>query len=199
MARPGGNVTGFTNVEASLGGKWLELLSEIAPGIERVAVLFDPKTSAGAGTYYLRVIENAAARISKKIIAMPIQDPADIERALEALAGELNGGLLVLPDVTTSAHRALIIAGAARWRLPAVYAYRYLSAEGGLASYGVDVSDLYRRAAAYVDRILLGEKPAELPVQAPVKFELVINLNVARTIGLNVPPLLLTRADEVIE
>jgi ABC-type uncharacterized transport system substrate-binding protein len=199
VARPGGNVTGFTNVEASLGGKWLELLSEIAPGIERVAVLFDPKTSPGAGTYYLRLVENAAENISKKIVSVPIHDADAIEPAIETWAREPNGGLLVLPDVTTTAHRSRIIAEAARWRLPAVYAYRYLAAEGGLASYGVDVSDLYRRAAGYVDRILRGEKPAELPVQAPVKFELVINLNAARTLGLNVPPLLLARADEVIE
>jgi putative ABC transport system substrate-binding protein len=199
IARPGGNVTGFTNVEASLGGKWLELLGEIAPGTEQVAVLFDPKTSPGNGTYYLRLVEDAAPRIGKKIVAMPIQGAAAIEPAIETFAREPHGGLLVLPDVTTNAQRGLIIAATVRWRLPAVYAYRYIAAEGGLASYGVDVADLYRRAAGYVDRILRGENPAELPVQAPVKFELVINLNTARTLGFNVPPLLLARADEVIE
>jgi putative ABC transport system substrate-binding protein len=199
IARPGGNITGFTNVEASLGGKWLELLKEIAPGTERIAVLFDPKTSPGGGTYYLRLVEGAAAIVAKKIDAIPIQDAAAIEPAIAAFGRESNGGLLVLPDVTTNAHRSVIIAAAARWRLPAVYAYRYITAEGGLASYGVDVTDLYRRAAGYVDRILRGEKPAELPVQAPVKFEFVINLKTARTLGINVSPILLARADEVID
>jgi putative ABC transport system substrate-binding protein len=199
FAHPGGNATGFTNVEASLGGKWLEVLKEIAPGVARVAVMFDPKTSAGGGSYYLRLVEGAAASIAVQMIATPIQDAAEIERAMDAFSREPNGGLLVMPDVTTNTHRELIIATAARHRLPAVYPFRNFVAEGGLASYGVDIPDLYRRAATHVDRILRGAKPSELPVQAPVKFELALNLKTARALGLEVPPMLLARADEVIE
>jgi putative ABC transport system substrate-binding protein len=199
FAHPGGNATGFTNVEASLGGKWLEVLKEIAPGVARVAVMFDPKTSAGGGSYYLRLVEGAAASIAVQMIATPIQDAAEIERAMDVFSREPNGGLLVMPDVTTNTHRELIIATAARHRLPAVYPFRNFVAEGGLASYGVDIPDLYRRAATHVDRILRGAKPSELPVQAPVKFELALNLKTARALGLEVPPMLLARADEVIE
>jgi ABC-type uncharacterized transport system substrate-binding protein len=199
IARPGGNVTGFTNVEASLGGKWLEVLKEISPTIARVAVIFDPKTSPGGGTYYLRLVENAAASVAIKAISTPVHDAGAIKLAIDAFAHGPGGGLIVLPDVTTGANRALIVALAARHRLPAVYPFRYVTAEGGLASYGEDVGDLYRRAATYVDRILRGEQPRDLPVQAPTKFELVINLKTAKALGLTVPPALLSRADEVIE
>ena len=199
IARPGGNVTGFTNVEASLGGKWLEVLKDTSPAINRVAIIFDPKTSPGGGTYYLQLVEAAAALIAIKAIPAPVHGPGDIERAIAALAQEPNGGLVVLPDVTTGAHRALIIALAARHRLPAIYSYRYIAVEGGLASYGVDVSDLFRRAATYLNRILRGEQPRDLPVQAPTKFELVINLKTAKALGLVVPRNLLSLADEVIE
>jgi putative ABC transport system substrate-binding protein len=199
MARPGGNVTGFTNVEASLGGKWLELLRDISPRISRVAVMFDPKTAAGGGAYYMRLVKEAAASLAVNVAATPVQDGADIERAIEVFTREADGALIVTPDVTTTIHRAVIIAAAAQHRLPAVYPFRYVAAEGGLASYGVDVVDLYRRATGYVDRILKGEKPSDLPVQAPTRFELVINLKTAKTLGLTVPPTLIARADEVIE
>ena len=199
MARPGGNATGFTNVEASLGGKWVELLKEIDPRVTRIAVIFDPKTSPGGGSYYLRLVQDAAGSISVKTIATPVHDAAEIERAIEAFAQNPGAGLLVTPDVTTHNNRARIISLAARHRLPAVYAYQYYVTEGGLASYGIEVVDLYRRAATYVDRILRGEKPDQLAVQAPVKFDLAINLKTARGLGLVVPPMLLARADEVIE
>jgi putative ABC transport system substrate-binding protein len=199
MARPGGNVTGFTNVEASLGGKWLELLKGIAPRVARVAVIFNPNTAPGGGSYYVRLVKDAAESIAVKMVATPVQDAAEIERAIDAFTREPNGSLLVLPDVTTAFHRELIIALAARHRLPAIYANRYYVASGGLVSYGVDIVDLYRSAASYVDRILKGAKPSDLPIQAPTKFELVINLKAAKAIGLDVPASLLARADEVIE
>jgi putative ABC transport system substrate-binding protein len=199
MARPGGNATGFTNVEASLGGKWVELLKEINPRTARIAVIFDPKTSPGGGSFYLRLVQDAARSIAVETTAIPVHDAAAIERAIEAIAREPGSGLLVTPDVTTHTNRALIISLAARHSLPAVYAYQFYVGEGGLASYGIDVVDLYRRAATYVDRILRGEKPDQLAVQAPVKFQLAINLKAARALGLAVPPGLLAIADEVIE
>jgi putative tryptophan/tyrosine transport system substrate-binding protein len=199
MARPGGNATGFTNVEASLGGKWVELLKEINPRTARIAVMFDPKTSPGGGSFYLRLVQDAARSIAVETIATPVQDAAEIERAIEAITREPGRGLLVTPDVTTHTNRALIISLAARHRLPAVYAYQFYISEGGLASYGIDVIDLYRRAATYVDRILRGEKPDQLAVQAPVKFQLAINLKTAKALGLTVPDRLLAVADEVIE
>ena len=199
LARPGGNVTGFTNVEASLGGKWLQLLQEVSPGVARVAVLFNPKVGPGSGSFYLDLVEAAAGSVAVAVIRTAVQDAGEIERAIAAFAREPNGGLIVLPDVTTTNHRARIIAAAARHRLPAVYAYRSAAADGGLVSYGVDVADLYRRAAAYVDRILRGTKPSELPVQSPARFELVVNLKTAKALGLTIPPTLLARADEVIE
>ena len=199
IARPGGNATGFTNVEASLGGKWVELLKEINPRITRIAVIFDPKTSPGNGSFYLRLIQDAARSISVETSATPVYNSTDIERAIEASAREPDSGLIVTPDVTTHNNRALIISLVARHRLPAVYAYPYYVTEGGLAAYGLDVVDLYRRAATYVDRILRGEKPSNLPVQAPAKFQLAINLKTAKALGLDVPPMLLARADEVIE
>jgi len=199
MARPGGNCTGFTNIEASLGGKWVELLKEITPRVARIAVIFNPKTAPGGGSYYMRLVEDAAVSIPAKVIATPVQDAAEIEHAIEAFTREPNGGLLVVPDVTTAFHRDLIITLAARHKLPAVYFNRYFVTSGGLVSYGVDFVDMYRRAASYVDRILHGAKPSELPVQAPVKFELVINLKTVKALGLTVPPMLLSRADEVIE
>ena len=199
LARPGGNATGFTNVEATLGGKWLELLKEINPRITRVAVMFGAKTSPGGGSYYLNLVKDAAASIAVKVIATPVQDAGEIEHAIGAFTGEPNGALIVTPDITTTGHRQLIISLAAGHRLPAIYPYSFVVAEGGLISYGVDVTDLYRRAASYVDRILRGEKPSELPVQSPTKFELAINLKTVKALGLHVPPSLLARADEVIE
>jgi putative ABC transport system substrate-binding protein len=199
FAHPGGNVTGFTNVEASLGGKWLEVLKEIAPAVTRVAVMFGPKTSPGGGSYYLGLVKGAAASLGVAVTATPVQDASEIERAVDAFGHAPNGGLVLTPDVVTTTHREVLIAAAARHRLPAIYAYRYFPAQGGLASYGIDVIDQWRRAASYVDRILRGAKPSELPVQAPVKFELAVNLKTAKALGLEVPPTLLALADEVIE
>lgn len=199
VARPGGNVTGFTNVEASLGGKWLGLLRDIAPNVSRVAVIFNPKTSPGGGLYYWRLIQDAAMSTTIKATAAPVEDATGIRQTIDAFAQEPKSGMVVLPDVLTTAQRKLIISITTRHKLPTIYAYRYIAAEGGLASYGVDVADLYRRAAGYIDRLLRGEKTSELPVQAPVKFELAINLKVASALGLTVPPTLLALADEVIE
>jgi putative ABC transport system substrate-binding protein len=199
MARPGGNATGFTNVEASLAGKWLQLLKEIDPRMTRVAVLYGPKTSAGNGSYYLRLVEEAAASMSVKVIAAPVEDVGEAERRLETFAKEPNGALLVTPDATTTLLRSTILAAAGHRNLPAVYAFRDFTAEGGLASYGIDVADEYRRAAKYVDRILRGAQANDLPVQAPTKFELVVNMKTAKALGLTIPASILARADEVIE
>src|SRR5450631_651030 len=199
MAKPGGNVTGFTNVESSLGGKWLALLKEIVPGISHISVMLNPKTAPGGGSYYLRMVESAAAAIGIKLIVSPIQDAAEIEQVINDVSRDANGGLVVMPDVTTVAHRKLIASLAAEHRVPAVYGFRSFVKDGGLVSYGVDLIDLYRRGATYVDRILRGAKPSDLPVQAPTGFELIINLQTAKALGLTVPPSMLATADEVIE
>jgi putative ABC transport system substrate-binding protein len=199
LARPGGNATGFTNVESSLTGKWVELLKEVAPGVKRVAFLFNPKLAPGGGSYYTRLIEATAPRFSIAPTVAPINGTADIERAIGEFVREPNGGLVVLPDATTLVNRKLIVALADRHRLPAVYAFRIVVIDGGLMSYGIDIPDQYRQAAGYVDRILKGAKPAELPVQLPTKFVLSINLKTAKTLGLDVPSLLQQRADDLIE
>jgi putative ABC transport system substrate-binding protein len=199
LAHPGGNVTGFTNVEFSLTGKWLELLKEIAPGIKRVAFIFDPKLAPGGGSYYTRLIEASTATSAVVPTVAPVHDAVEIERAIGEFVREQNDGLVVLPDATTLGHRELIVALAARHRVPAIYAFRDIVVDGGLISYGIDVVEQYRQAAGYVDRILKGAKPAELPVQLPAKFEMTINLKTAKTLGLDVPLLLQQRADEVIE
>ncbi len=199
LARPGGNVTGFTNAELSLAGKWLELLKEIAPDIKRVAFIFDPKLAPGGGSYYTRLVEAAAPSLGVVAIASPAHDAVEIEHSISEFVREPNGGLLVLPDGTTNTHRGLIIALAARHGVPAIYTFPDLVMDGGLMSYGVDVVDIFRRAAVYVDRILKGAKPAELPVQLPTKYQLVINLKTAKALGLNVSSQLQQRADEVIE
>jgi ABC-type uncharacterized transport system substrate-binding protein len=199
LARPGANATGFTNVESSLTGKWLELLKEIAPSIKRVAFIFDPKLAPGSGSYYTRLIEGSAPSFAVVPTAAPVHDAVEIERAIGEFVREPNGGLLVLPDATTNTHRGLIIALAARHRVPAIYAFRDHALDGGLISYGVDVVEQFRRAAGYVDRIFKGAKPAELPVQLPTKFEMTINLKTAKALGLDVPLFLQQRADEVIE
>jgi putative ABC transport system substrate-binding protein len=185
LAHPGGNLTGFTNFEFSLGGKWLELLKEIAPHVRRVALMFNPET-APAASLYLRSVEAVAPSFAVELTGTPVHDEAEMERAMASLAREPLGGLIVLPDIFTISHRKLTIALAARHRLPAIYSLSYFARDGGLVSYGIDTVDQYRGAALYVDRILKGAKPADLPVQAPNKFELVINLKLAR-------------ADEVIE
>ena len=199
LTEPGGNVTGFTNLESSMSSKLVELLKQAAPAVTRVALMFNPKTAPDGGTYFLRPVEAAAPALKLTIVPAPIHDTAEIDRAITALAHEPGAGLVVMPDVFVLAHREQILALAERHRLPAAYAYRLFAASGGLMSYGTDLADLFRRAAPYVDRILKGAKPAELPVQQPTKFELVINLKTARALGLDVPLALLATADEVIE
>jgi len=196
--RPGGNVTGFILFEPTMAGKWLELLKEIAPRVNRVALLFNPAT-APFFEYYLNPFKAAAASIAVEAIAAPVRDTSELESVVAAQGRAPNGGLIVMPDSFTTAHRAEITSLAARYRLPAVYPYRFFTEGGGLLSYGNDVTDNFRRAATYADRILKGAKPSELPVQAPVKFELVINLKTAKALGLDVPVQLQQRADEVIE
>jgi ABC-type uncharacterized transport system, periplasmic component len=199
FARPGGNVTGFTNFESSMTGKWVELLKEIAPDITRVAFLFNPQTAAGGGSYFLRPIDVAASTHKVKAIMALVHDNEEIESAFAALVQEPGTGVVLLPDIFTVAHHQQVIALAARYRVPTVYSYRSMVERGGLISYGVDIDNLFERAATYVDRILKGAKPADLPVQAPTKFELVINQKTARALGLNVPSTLLARAEDVIE
>jgi putative tryptophan/tyrosine transport system substrate-binding protein len=199
IARPGGNATGFTNFEPSLIGKWLEMLKEVAPGIVRAAVIFNPKTAPGEGSFFMGPFEPIARSLAVEPIAARVNDAAEIESAVAAIGREPGGSLIVMPDAFTTVHRQLIILLAARHVLPAIYPYRYQAVDGGLLSYGVDTVDLLRRAAPYVDRILKGEKPADLPVQAPIKFELIVNMRTARALGLNIPESFLVRADEVIE
>jgi putative tryptophan/tyrosine transport system substrate-binding protein len=198
LARPGGNATGFFGTEPSLGGKWLELLKEIVPGLRRVAVIFNPETSTG-GTSYLRSVETAAPLFSVEATGAPVHHAGDIELAISSLAREPGGGLIVLPDAFTASHYKQIIELAARYRLPAIYAIRDYADEGGLMTYSTDPVDNYRRAASYVDQILKGANPSNMPVQAQTKYGLVINLTTAKALGLTVPPSLLDRADEVIE
>jgi putative tryptophan/tyrosine transport system substrate-binding protein len=203
LDRPGGNVTGFSSFEASLGGKWLELLPEIAPGLKRVAIMSSPVSA------YMSSLETAAASpqagrqfarsLKLELIPAPVYSDAEIETAIVALGREQGGGLVVMPNLFTVAHRAPIIAAAARNNVPAVYGESYFTKDGGLLSYGPDWLDLFRRAATYVDRILRGAKPGDLPVQFPTKFALVINLKAAKALGLTIPPNLLALADEVIE
>jgi len=196
--RPGGNVTGFVVTEGSLGGKWLELLKEIAPRIARIAILFNP-VAATYAEYWLNPFKAAAASTALEAIAAPVHDSSELETVVAALAREPNAGFAVMPDSFTDAHRIEITSLADRYHLPAIYAYRFFTEAGGLLSYGIDLTDNFRRAASYVDRILKGEKPADLPVQAPTKYVLTINLKTAKSLGLTVPPSLLARADEVIE
>jgi putative ABC transport system substrate-binding protein len=196
--RPGGNVTGFNVSEPTQSGKWVELLKDVAPHVVRVAMLFNP-ASATYADYWLKPFKAAAAAFAVDAIAAPVRDGSELDSVISAQAREPNSGLIAMPDSFTDAHRIEITSLAARYRLPTVYPYRFFAEVGGLLSYGVDQIDNWRRAAGYVDRILKGEKPADLPVQAPVKFELVINLKAAKALGLDIPPTLLARADEVIE
>jgi putative ABC transport system substrate-binding protein len=198
LARPGGNATGFTSYEFSMSGKWLELLKEIAPHVTRVAVIRDPSVPAGSGGF--AAIQTVAPSFGVELTPVGVHDAAEIEHGIAAFARGSNGGLITVgPGSSLGLHRDLIVTLAARHRLPAVYSSRRLVTAGGLTSYGADVIDQYRRAAGYVDRILKGEKPADLPVQAPTQFELVINLKTAKALGLTIPPSVLARADEVIE
>ena len=196
LARPGGHVTGFALYEPAIAVKWLELLKEIAPSISRVAVIYDP---SDFNLKHIREIEAVIASFGVQLSSFIIRSVSDIERTIDEFAIQPHGGLIVLPGPFTVVHRDLIISLAIRHALPNVYAYRYYPAAGGLASYGVDNVESYRRAASYVDRILKGEKPADLPVQLPTSFQLVINLKSAKALGLEIPPTLLARADEVIE
>jgi ABC-type uncharacterized transport system substrate-binding protein len=197
LARPGGNATGFTVFEYGISGKWLELLKEIAPRVTRVAVIRDPTTAAQIGQ--LGAIQSVAPSLGVELRPVDVRDAGEIERAITAFAHSSNGGLIVLSGAGSLAHRKLIITLAARDRLPAVYSDRVFVAGGGLISYDLDRTEQYRRAASYVDRILKGEKPADLPVQAPTKYELVVNLKTAKALGLDIPATVLARADEVIE
>jgi putative ABC transport system substrate-binding protein len=197
LARPGGNTTGFASMEYGMSGKWLELLKQIAPGMTRAAVLRDPSIPSGSGQ--LGAIQAVGPFLGVEVSPIDVRAAGEIERAVTDFARSSNGGLIVPASTSAIVHRDLIISLAARHRLPAVYSYRFFVANGGLISYGYDSIDSYRRAAGYVDRILKGEKPADLPAQAPTKYELVINLKTAKTLGLEVPPTLLARADDVIE
>jgi putative ABC transport system substrate-binding protein len=198
FSQPGGNVTGFTSIEPTMPSKWLQLLKELAPRTTRVALLFNPATAPYA-KFFLNPLRAAAPSFGVEVIAAPVRDTSELENVVGAQAREPNSGLIVTPDSFMDVHRAEITSLAARYRLPAVYPFRQFPEVGGLLSYGNDQLDNYRRAAVYVHRILRGAKPSELPVQAPVKFELVINLKTARALGLTVSPLLLTQADKVIQ
>jgi putative ABC transport system substrate-binding protein len=197
LARPGGNATGFVQFEYGISGKWLELLKEIAPGVARVAVLRDPAIAGGQGQ--VAAIQAVAPSFGMEVTPINVRDTGEMERAIGAFARFPNAGLILTGSALATVHRKLIINLAARHKLPAVYTSRYFVTDGGLISYGINFLDQYRQAAGYVDRILRGEKPADLPVQAPTKFELVINLKTARALGLTVPPTVLAIADEVIE
>jgi putative tryptophan/tyrosine transport system substrate-binding protein len=197
LASPGGNTTGFTNFEFAMGGKWLEVLKQSAPRLAKIALIYNPKTTPYAG--YLKSIEASASSLGVELTALGVANADEIKRVIETTGAASNGGIIVLPDFFTAANHELIIAAAAQYRVPAVYPYRYFAVDGGLMSYGVNTAEEFRRAATYVDRILRGASPSELPVQAPNKFEFVINLKTAKMLGLTVPPMLLATADEVIE
>jgi putative ABC transport system substrate-binding protein len=198
LSHPGGNITGFSVFEFSLGTKWVEVLKQIAPGTRRVTAIFNPETAPYYGMY-LRSIEAATAVIPLELIAVQVRSEADIENAIRKVGSELNGGVFVLPDSHNVVHRKRIIELAAEYRLPAIYYFRYFASDGGLIAYGPDEMDLFLRTASYVDRILKGTSPSDLPVQQPTKFELVINLKAAKALGLDVPDRLLALADAVIE
>ena len=197
LARPGGNVTGLTHFEYSVSEKWLQLLKEIAPSVSRVVVLLNSSNPAANGHY--RAIEAVVRPLGVQTKLADVKDAAEIEDAISSLTSEPNGGLIILPDNVTLIHRERIVAAAARHRLPAMYPYRYFVAAGGLVCYGVDVTDLFKRAASYVDRVFKGTKPADLPVQGPIKFDWVTNLKTAKALGLTIAPTVLARADEVID
>jgi putative ABC transport system substrate-binding protein len=198
LAHPGGNITGFSNLEPAIGGKWLELLKEIAPGVTKVGVMFNPATSP-YNELFQRSVEDGASKFGVKVSPTPVHDDAEIAAAFERLAGQPGAGVLVPSDAFTYFRSATIVALAAKHRLPAIYPFRRFATEGGLVAYGVDAFEQMRAAASYVDRILKGTKPGDLPVQMPTKYTLTINLKTAKALGLNVPPALLATAEEVIE
>ena len=199
LAHPGGNLTGFTYVESSMIGKWLQLLTEIAPSIKRVAMIFNPATAPGGGSYFLPFFETAARSFRVEPIIAPVHSDADIESVITALGREPKGGFVLQTDAFLFARRAPIIALAAQNNVPAIYPWQEVARDGGLLSYGTDMEDIWRRAAPYVDRILRGAKPGDLPVQLPVKFFMALNVKTAKALGLDVPPALLALADEVIQ
>jgi putative ABC transport system substrate-binding protein len=199
LDRPSGNVTGFATLEASMGGKWLELLSEIAPGLNRAAIMFNPDTATANASAYMPSFEAAAGPLKVVLSTAPVHSDEEIEAAIIALGREPGGGLVVMPDIFTTVHRAPLMLAAARNNVPAIYGLSDFTIDGALLYYGVDRVDHYRRAASYVDRIPRGEKPGDLPVQLPTKFEMVVNLKTAKALGLTVPQSILLRADEVIE
>ncbi len=199
MARPAGNMTGFTILRATITGKYLSMLKEMVPQLARVAILYNPDSAPAAGTFFLTPFQGAAREFEVEPITAQVRNPAEIESTIAKLGSEPRSGLIVMPDNFTSLHRKLIISLATQFRIPAIYPYRYFADEGGLLSYGVDITDPFRRAAEYVSRILRGAKPADLPVQAPTKIELVINLSAAKALGLVMPRALLASADQVIE
>jgi putative ABC transport system substrate-binding protein len=197
LAHPGGNFTGFSNLDPSLGGKWIELLKEIAPKVTRAAVIFNPQT-APAAFVTSRSADEAAEKLAVELVRFPVRDPTEIESAVTGVRRPTDG-LVMLPDTFVNIHRGLVVELAARCQIPAIYPFSYLVTEGGLASYGIDLADSFRQAAVYVDRIFHGEKAGDLPVQQPTKFALAINLKTAKALGLEIPSILLARADEVIE
>jgi putative ABC transport system substrate-binding protein len=199
LANPGGNITGFSMYEPDMGTKWLGILKEMVPSITRVAVMINPDTAPGRGVFFGRAIETVSPSLSLNSFTVAVHDAAEIERAIDTIAQDSMTGLLVPPDATTYVHSDLIVRSTVERKVPAIYSQRSFVTAGGLVSYGVDTVDLFRQAAAYVDRILRGAKPSDLPVQAPTKFELVINVKAAKALGITVPLSLLARADEVIE
>jgi putative ABC transport system substrate-binding protein len=198
FAHPGGNITGFTSFEFALGAKWLELIKEISPELGRISFIFNPEAGPFAEKF-VQSIEPLAHSLGVRLTVTPTRDAGEIDRALVEASGEPKGGLIVSPDAFTNANRGLIISLAARYRLPAIYAFRFLAVDGGLLSYGHEFNEAWRRAPTYVDKILKGANPADLPIEQPTKFELVINLKTAKVLGLTIPPQLLDRADELIE
>jgi putative ABC transport system substrate-binding protein len=199
LARPDGNVTGFTNSISSMGGKWVELLKQAVPNMSRVGIIFNPDTAPARGSYFMPSFEAAAKSNAVRGVALPVRTREELDLALAALGREPGSGLIVMPDNFSALHRDLIIAQTTRQRMPAIYPFRYFAAEGGFMSYGVDLLDLYKRAASYVDRILKGAKVIDLPVQASTRFHLVINLKAAKALGLTLSRNMLARADEVLE
>ncbi|HEX3502968.1 MAG TPA: ABC transporter substrate-binding protein [Xanthobacteraceae bacterium] len=197
LAHPGGNLTGFMNVDAPMAGKWLALIKEIAPKVSRIALVYNPRTSPYQS--YLKTFDEAARTLAVQAIPTPVLDAAEVERSITALGQQPDSGLFVVPDIFVQVHRKLIIRLAEKYRLPAIYPYRFFPESGGLMSYGIDTVIIFRQAASYVDRILKGTPPTDLPVQAPTNFKLVVNLKAAKAIGLSIPESFLVRVDEVIE
>ena len=199
LPRPGGNITGFIYAEASMGSKWVELLTDIAPGIKRIAIIFNPDTAPGGGNYFLGPFEAAARSLGLDVAILRVHSDAEIETAITSVSGDPRAGLVVMPDSFMEVHRRPIISLAARSNVPAIYYDPRFVRDGGLIAYGPNIPDFYRRAAPYVDRILRGEKPADLPVQLAVKFDMAVNMKAANALGLSVPPIIMVRTDEVIE